>query len=381
MIEEESKPQIPLTVEKIQKTKIFFIKDDKTQREMSLEIILQENSFLVLKLKEKEEMTTQYKSEIKLDNFKSQNNYFNEFNSLHEIFEKFIPLLDSKNLKIEKENETIKLLIEFLNSEKVPENINFFLNKEKIDINEVITDLCNKNKEIDSLKEKINKLEEENKNANNKILLLENKIIEMNENFEKKFLEILEKINKKEDKINSFILERRDINLIKIGITKKINKKLIDLKLIYRASDDGDSAQIFHSKCDQYVNTITVIRSENGRRFGGFTTKNWSLKGPTYEVNGYHWKEDRHAFLFSLDNNECYYVKRIDRAIGCDKNDLAKFGGGFDILIADHCRSCNKNYEYESLRDYDNNGKKGFLFTGSRNFVVSDLEVFQAIFE
>jgi hypothetical protein len=65
-------------------------------------------------------------------------------------------------------------------------------------------------------------------------------------------------------------------------------------KLQYRATRDGFSAENFHSKCDGFENTLTLIKSEHGNIFGGFAEKKWL---PTREFI-----IDPKAYIFSLVN-------------------------------------------------------------------------------
>ena len=65
---------------------------------------------------------------------------------------------------------------------------------------------------------------------------------------------------------------------------------------MYRASRDGFSGKDFHSKCDRKKNTLTVIKSESGNVFGGYTDKCWHSKGGLVS--------DPNAFIFSLINKE-----------------------------------------------------------------------------
>ena len=48
------------------------------------------------------------------------------------------------------------------------------------------------------------------------------------------------------------------MNLIKSGI-KNINSNNLKLKLIYKASRDGDTPEKFHLKCDGISPTISII--------------------------------------------------------------------------------------------------------------------------
>ena len=85
-------------------------------------------------------------------------------------------------------------------------------------------------------------------------------------------------------------------------ITKKINvnnQKLI-LNLLYKASEDSDKAEAFHSKCDQAKSTIVLIETNKGKRFGGFTS--CSRKADCFS------KKDECAFIFSLDKMKFFML-------------------------------------------------------------------------
>ena len=47
------------------------------------------------------------------------------------------------------------------------------------------------------------------------------------------------------------------------------------LELIYKGSRDGFKNIDFHRMCDDKPNTISVIESEHGNIFGGFTSLAW----------------------------------------------------------------------------------------------------------
>jgi hypothetical protein len=66
-----------------------------------------------------------------------------------------------------------------------------------------------------------------------------------------------------------------DSNIISPEYYDFVNKQLVEgkeLKLIYRASDDGFKSSDFHRKCDNIDNTLTFIQSEHGNAFGGKTS-------------------------------------------------------------------------------------------------------------
>ena len=81
-----------------------------------------------------------------------------------------------------------------------------------------------------------------------------------------------------------------------------MNVDKLKMSLLYRGSRDGFSCQDFHSKCDYKGATLTVVKSDYNKIFGGFTSKSWE---PTYtmdmdgDLTGDHIKDDL-AFIFSL---------------------------------------------------------------------------------
>jgi hypothetical protein len=103
----------------------------------------------------------------------------------------------------------------------------------------------------------------------------------------------------------------------------KLNQKL---KLIYRASDNGFKSEDFHSKCDNILKTLTIIKSSNECVFGGYTEQDWS--------GNIGYKSDDNAFIFSLINesNSPFMVKCSNKnAIFCFNTCGPTFGDGHDI--------------------------------------------------
>ena len=120
-------------------------------------------------------------------------------------------------------------------------------------------------------------------------------------------------------------------------IGKDQNKFIDYLKaewtLIFDTQTHGDKASTFHSMCDNKLNTLIVINI-NGRLIGGFTKLSW-------DGNGY--KEDREAFLFSVELGKVIPIDaNFGNAIWCHNSYGPIFGDGEDLHIADSCTS-NKN--------------------------------------
>ena len=156
-------------------------------------------------------------------------------------------------------------------------------------------------------------------------------------------------------------------------ITKKINKdenKKIIINLLYKASVDSDRASAFHEKCDQAQNTIVLVETKNGKRFGGYTTCSWS--GNCVDKN------DSQAFIFSFDKMKTYDNIPGDEAIGC----YPKFGPiflGCQIKIFDNAftkggTTFEKELNFNTEEDYELTG-------GDRTFDIKDIEVYEVIIE
>lgn len=67
-------------------------------------------------------------------------------------------------------------------------------------------------------------------------------------------------------------------------------------ELLYRGSENNFKASIFHQKCDNIPNTLTIVKTHFGKIIGGFTKYTWN------QVEDKHYVEDleKQAFLFSL---------------------------------------------------------------------------------
>ena len=135
-------------------------------------------------------------------------------------------------------------------------------------------------------------------------------------------------IYKKNNKMITEKLEYKninDINFISSCIEKVLNQKPYIHKLLYRASRDGDSSLTFHRNCQGIANTVVIIETMKGKKFGGFTSKIWDTNGD--------YKYDEKCFLFSLDKRQIYYNKDPEISILCLNNKGPVFGRGNDIVM------------------------------------------------
>ena len=156
-------------------------------------------------------------------------------------------------------------------------------------------------------------------------------------------------------------------------------------QLKYRATRDGFGGDAFHRKCDGIPNTLTVIKSEHGKIFGGFVEKAWSSSGEHVV--------DPNAFIFSLVNEDNKPFKATvslphkgTTAIVCSSGAGPIFGlGDIDIRSGSNTNqkgsSCfgasyrNEDYKIEA----SNISKRKSILAGSHKFKTLEIEVFAAM--
>ena len=150
-------------------------------------------------------------------------------------------------------------------------------------------------------------------------------------------------------------------------LTRKIctDQKKVTLNLLYKATVDSDKAEAFHKKCDKAERSIVLVKSSNGKRFGGYTSCDWT--GNNID------KKDDNAFVFSLDKMKIYEVIKGEDAIGC----YHKYGPvflGCQIRIYDEFferggTTFQKGLNYYTEEDYELTG-------GIREFQIDEVEVY-----
>ena len=286
--------------------------------------------------------------------FKNQKNYIKEVNDKQLIISINILNLDSsfreKDLKLSKISQNKDIIIEHLC-------------KQLTDIKENNINLLNEFNKIktenDTLKENLKSILswKDEVTQNLKILM------EKNELYEFKLFKIDSNIIK-DQKDYDFIIERLRLNYSE---TPDIN---IGLYLIYRATRDGDAASDFHSKCDKSKNTLVIVKTKKGLRFGGFTSVTWEGKDED--------KEDKKAFCFSLDKMKIYNCKKGKKAIFASPYSGPAFENCI-FQIKDKCfeeggecsDNINNNFQNQEVQYEINNGEE--------LFEVADYEVFNVM--
>ena len=173
------------------------------------------------------------------------------------------------------------------------------------------------------------------------------------------------------------LFQRKSLSLIATKdemklISQWINQPyLINFILLYRASRDGDSAEMFHKHCDNKGHTITLILTKERWKFGGYSDVQWeSLR----DKPGYYFKSSSNVFLFSLNLKRKYPSKGNGNEIYCRWDRGPNFGYGPDISLRDgflknvsSCLSPISFYKVENPNEF--NG-------GNCSFIAKEVEVF-----
>ena len=168
-------------------------------------------------------------------------------------------------------------------------------------------------------------------------------------------------------------------------IVNKILNKLYKYKKIYNVSNyenklqftiinlfdsslHGDLASDFHSKVDFKYNTISLIETTTGHRFGGYTSE--CFESPIE----YFDKKDNLSFVFSLDKMKIYDVIKGKYAISCDKNYGPYFRDDHicivDEFLSKESGTCIKGKGFNTTKNYE-------LNSGKKYFTIKRLQVFQ----
>ena len=310
-----------------------------------------------------------YRSQINDSIYKNRND---ELLKIKETYENEIQLLRENCVKLNKENESLKE-----ENEELKHNYTVVTNENESLVNDINNLKANITHQKDILNEdEIKRLIEENSVF--RIKAQENESLKKQlEEYKVKLKEQIEEREEEEDShefieknevIGDIIHDKKELDMITNKINKE-NKKII-INLLYKATADSDRASVFHEKCDKAKNSIVLVETENGMRFGGYTTCSWS--GNCVD------KIDTDAFIFSFDKMKTYDNIPGDEAIGC----YPKFGPiflGCQIKIFDNFfvkggTTFERELNFNTEEDYELTG-------GDREFKVKDIEVYEVLFE
>ena len=295
-------------------------------------------------------------------------------NELHELKNEYtkkeaiIKELYEQRTNLEAENENLKNELQNLNNKEegiINENNN---------IKQQLINCHNKNKEYEKI---INLKEQEISTYKDKL----NEFINYKNNLENEINHLKTEIENYRIQINQvqqnprivrgeIIKDNRELEFLAKTICKD-NRK-ITLNLLYKATIDGDKAKTFHQRCDSAKSTVVLVKSDKDKRFGGFTNCSWESEGASIE------KEDKDAFVFSLDKMKKYDVIPYEKAIACYPN-YGPIFLGCQLRIYDNAfekggSTYFKGANYYTEEDFELSG-------GEKTFKVKEIEVYGVIME
>jgi hypothetical protein len=311
---------------------------DKEGKEFIIELLSKKED-LILKINEKNDFLGGYKTIKKLEDFQKLSNLFRIFDKIEEIKEYLLSLIKEKKVEISQKNDIIIFSLELSMANKT-KKASLELEKEEIDLQNSFILMSKKIKDMEKEIEELRDF---------KLSIVGSPAFHMS------------RVVKKESELN-FVKETIKENL-------NLNKTIEVIKFIplFSTSREGDSASQFHSKCNGKSNSLVLVKTKTGKRFGGFTSLHWS-----YASNNY--ANDSKAFVFSLDNKECYKYNNNGNAIYCHSSYGPTFGGGLDLCLSNGCLNNNDSYTNQSSFDYKG---KNYALNGSSNFRPEVYEVYQ----
>ena len=301
-----------------------------------------------------------YESEYTLEQLYLINKNFRIFEKIGDLINSLDTIIKNGKLTIkEKENykDQIEIRIKISSFLGTEEEIILNLKSKKVSKENLTEQLFYK---IEELEKRIAFLEKENKNKDSEIKTLN------------------DRLNKIENEIwldlkSEILLKKNELNAIKQRILKNEKRKLT-FKLLYKISNNFDSPKNFHDSCDGIKKVLVLIQTNKGIKFGGFTEECFDSN------SGY--KKDDNAFLFRLDNFKIYNIKKGKDAIYCNQSKGPCFIGGesgfnFNIngpnMLKQTCNTSNaKNNSYEIEIDNELNNNE-------YQFTIQNLEIFQVI--
>ena len=185
------------------------------------------------------------------------------------------------------------------------------------------------------------------------------------------------KEEKVKNQIDSKIIYNQDAIFISDRLTDKdYSDRKVIFNLVYRASRDGANAQSYHSKCDGKINTVTVVQTVKGSKFGGYTE--------TQIQDGNIGYKDPNSFIFSLNKMKIYENLNKDSHVIRHYRDNGPFFVGGFVIFDGNFNDNNSNYicdKSSSFNFFSDKEKEYEINNGEKYFHIKELEVFEIFLE
>ncbi len=133
---------------------------------------------------------------------------------------------------------------------------------------------------------------------------------------------------------NSLLLKT---HIQRVSLIKEIEKMNKEAILVYKASQDGFSQEVFWQNCVDYKETIVLVKTDKDSVIGGYCPDQWEDTTGMKRSNdwpGYKDIVSRKPFLFYWINDQIQIIKHYYTKIpfmGSNKDCLMLFGYGLWI--------------------------------------------------
>ena len=330
------------------------ISNDESNINFQAKLIKDKNNPLILKLESKDNKLIisitdpdaigngLYKNELTKEELNKINSSFKTFETINETIQ-ILKTVCTKDytIKFSENFDTLTYSFNAINFDQ-KQSYEFLLKRIPMNDKEIINQLCEK---VKILNTQLKKYEEENDDEE----------------------DILQKLNSK------IFLNDDEYNMINehIIFIERIKSKKTKWTKIFSSSEDGDSAETFHQKCDNIEGTVILIKTKKYKRFGGYAKKKWNHSNGSFA-------NDSKAFLFSLTTMDIFNRNENGNEIKGDKDSGPWFGSGPDFQIVNKWFSNNSTHNKKCF-SYPQN--VNFPLAENNNFLVKELEVYKIEFE
>ena len=174
---------------------------------------------------------------------------------------------------------------------------------------------------------------------------------------------------------NSDVVKGAEDAVLLNNWVSETRKEKVKFELLWKGSRDGFGASTFHTKCDGKGATLTVVKSEHDKVFGGYTSESWG-----FDSSGSgQYKHDPTAFIYSLTNKDKCSTQKNEYSIwdwsGCGPSSAVEVET--DIYICNNCNKIKDSYSYgNNTYQLPPGADANTYFAGSYEFLVKEIEVY-----
>ena len=125
---------------------------------------------------------------------------------------------------------------------------------------------------------------------------------------------------------------------MKQWLLNQLPMEVLTLTLLFSGTTHEWKRSKFHELCVEKDPTITIMKSKDGRVFGGFAMQSWDSQTK--------WKADEKAFIYSIDRQQIYRVIDSQKALYCSSGFGPSFGWAALGLAGDPLNEENGGWCY-----------------------------------